>query len=187
MTHRDRRWLLVVSAGLAVALAGCRHASETGGASTAAPVREPATPAPSFPREPSVEEPVVAVGTLDPARVEPGGTATLVIHVRTAATWHIYAHDATGTPNTPTELTLALPPGVEAVEEWQHPPAHSEPGTGGRVLEGSFVFQRKLRVQPAAARGSREIVCEMSYQACDPLMCRPPERLTVRIPMEVAR
>jgi hypothetical protein len=53
------------------------------------------------------------------------------------------------------------------------------------VLEGSFAFQRKLRARPAAELGSHELVCEIAYQACDPLMCRPPKRSTVRVPMVV--
>jgi hypothetical protein len=117
--------------------------------------------------------------------VRAGEIVTITIHVRTAPTWHIYAHEAVGTSNTPTELTLELPPGIEAVGEWQHPQSHPDRESGVPVLEGSFTFHHKLRARPAAELGSRELVCEIAYQACDPLMCRPPKRLTVRVPMAV--
>jgi len=184
MADPGRMAVLLVGALVALLPAGCRPLQATSARAPTVVFASAADPAPAFPRAPSPAAPVVAAGTLEPAGEE-ADTVTLAIHVRTAPTWHIYAHDAGGTANTPTALTLELPPGIEAVEGWRHPPAHPDRESGAPVLAGSFAFRRTLRARPGAVPGAQELVCEMTYQACDPMMCRPPERLTVRVPVVV--
>jgi hypothetical protein len=176
---------LSAMAVLIASAAACRHTPAPMQRREPAEVREIAPAAPSFPHAPSPADPVVAVAAVEPARARLGDEFTLVVFVRTAPTWHIYAHEATGSSSLPTELALELPPGIEAIEPWLHPPSHPEHSSHVAVLEGSFEFRRKLRAQPGAAPGPREIACELTYQACDPLMCRPPERLSVRATLVV--
>jgi len=134
-----------------------------------------------FPREPSREEPVVAVAIVEPRPIVTGVPFTLTIHVRTAPTWHIYPHDAEGTPNVRTQLTLELPEGIEALGGWEHPSSQHDPASGMSILAGEFSFRHALRAQASATVGSpQDLVCTMDYQCCDPFTCRPPERLVVR-------
>jgi hypothetical protein len=67
--------------------------------------------------EPDREHPVVAEARLTPATLRAGEALTLVVRVRTAPTWHVYAVGGSNGPGVPTTLTLKLPKGVEAQGE----------------------------------------------------------------------
>jgi DsbC/DsbD-like thiol-disulfide interchange protein len=122
---------------------------------------------------------VVAAAALQPARARPGETVTLVIEVRTAPGWHIYAVEAGPGPVVPTALTLQLPPGWSAVGDWVVPEAGSNLDGPGKIYEGAFAFRRPLTVAEQASAGAVEVNCDLRYQACDPFGCRPPAVLTV--------
>lgn len=138
-----------------------------------------------LPRDPTPAEPVVAAACAQPQCLAPGEAFTLTIHVRTAPTWHIYAHEAGTTSKARTELALELPPGIEAAGDWQYPPAHSDPVSGEAILEGRLEFHQQLRVVPSAQPGKHKISATLRYQCCDPFQCRPPEKLGVACEVEV--
>ena len=136
------------------------------------------------PKEPDARHPVVATAELKPAMVQAGETLELVIRVKTAPTWHIYAVGGSNGPGIPTSLKVTLPKGVVVEGEWACP----EPikGTDGQMIhEGSFEFRHRLRVDADAKRGPMEVACELGYEACDPSACRPPARITLKAQAEV--
>jgi len=139
--------------------------------------------------EPAPSNPVAAAAVLVPATLEAPATATLVIRVRTAPTWHIYPVDRPVGTAQPTRLELKLPDGVEPAGDWLHPEAAISPGAaeGQLVYEGDFTFRRRLQFTEQTPSGRVEISCQIDYQACDPFLCRPPESLTVQAAAEVVQ
>jgi DsbC/DsbD-like thiol-disulfide interchange protein len=135
--------------------------------------------------EPTGDRPVVAAATLQPTPARPGRTIVLVVQVRTAPGWHIYAAGADSGPAVPTSLTLKLPAGWSAAEEWVLPEAVPNQDGQGGIYEGSFAFRRSLTVPRQAAPGPVDVICELRFRACDPFSCRPPATLTVSARTEV--
>jgi hypothetical protein len=133
--------------------------------------------------EPDAEHPVVASADLSPGKLKAGGTLDLIVRVRMAPTWHIYAAVGSKGPGIPTTLSLRLPEGIEAEGDWTYPEAHR--GSDGQMIhEGAVEFRRKLRVG-RAARGTIRVSCEFGYQACDPHSCQLPTKETLRGTAEV--
>ena len=137
--------------------------------------------------EPVGHKPVAAGAAVSPSRLMAPGTAILLIRIRTAAGWHIYAVDKPSGTAQPTMLELSLPKGVEPDGDWVLPDAAvGELAADGKAIyEGNFSFRRRLKVTETAQPGELEVACEIRYQACDPFSCRPPETLRVEAVVEV--
>ncbi len=131
--------------------------------------------------EPTAAEPVIWSAAVVPATAVAGAEVVVEIRARMAAGWTIHPVDASPGPASPTTLNLELPPGVEAVGDWELPPTRrplDKPGSGA-VYEGEVTFRQTLRVDKAAAAGALEIRCEVGFQACDAEMCRRPEKVSL--------
>jgi Disulphide bond corrector protein DsbC len=134
--------------------------------------------------EPDARNPVIARAELSPSKVRLGETLTLVVRVETAPAWHIYDAQGTGGPGVPTTLKLKLPEGVEAEGDWTYPKPRR--GSDGQMIyEGKLEFRHELRVGSDAGRGPIQVMCEIGYQACDLLSCRPPTTVTLEAEAEV--
>jgi DsbC/DsbD-like thiol-disulfide interchange protein len=190
-----RRGLTIMGLAVVAAACGCDDRSSSPAAAlpspadrprageSAGPAASPATPIAL--EEPTGDRPVVAAAVLQPGRPQPGQSVTLVVEVRTAPGWHIYAVEPGSGPVVPTSLTLKLPIGWTAAGEWVRPEAVSNLDGPGKIYEGAFAFRRPLTVSGQAAPGPVELACELRYQACDPFGCRPPATLIVRARAEV--
>ncbi len=160
LAHRDRMFFTDVG-GFKFMIAP----ESMRGASSTAPLRP----------EPDPEHPVASYAELLPRKVIAGETLDLVVRVKTAPTWHIYATTGSKGPGIPTALKLETPKGIRPEGEWIGP----EPSRGldGQMIhEGTFEFRRKLRVKSDAALGSIRVLCEFSYQACNLRACQPPAK-----------
>jgi hypothetical protein len=135
--------------------------------------------APILTEEPTAKNPFVAKAALRPGEGTAGDTVELVIEGKTAPGWHIYAAGEAVGGATATSLELKAPPGVEPAGVWQYPQA--QPGQEGqaRIYAGRLLFRRLLKITDAAQRGPIEVQCALTYQACDPFRCLPPETLTL--------
>ena len=181
IARRPAAWLSAALLGLLACRAHEGSAAPASPASPASPAaakspQPPAEPQPVFP-EPSNASPVVVAASLAPARIAAGGTSVLTIRVKVAPTWHIYPLGDSGGANAPTELGLDLPDGIEWSGKWIEPPTARDPMTHAQIHSGEFEFQRTLKAGAAAAGSSHALEGWMSYQVCDPMMCRPPARL----------
>jgi hypothetical protein len=136
------------------------------------------------PHQPDAKHPVVAAAELSPAKVHPGETFTLIIRVKTAPSWHIYAVEGSSGPSVPTTLKLKLPEHVVADGDWTYPEA-TRASDRQMIYEGEIAFRRALRVDASAASGPIEVACELGYQACDPFSCRLPTGLELKTQAEV--
>ena len=134
--------------------------------------------------EPTSARPVTVGAVIYPSHVSRGTEFTLLVEVRTAPSWHVYP-TAGVEGYAPTRLGLELPEGVEAAEEWRVPsPTEGHDGVRS-IYEGAIQFQRPLRVRPDATIGEHILECRLSYQACDPMLCRPPETQTLRVKLTI--
>ena len=127
---------------------------------------------------PNAEQPTVAQAELSPTKIPPGGTLELILKVKVASTWHIYAVGSPQGPGVPTTLKLTLPEGVEAEGEWNCPAPVRSLG-GQMIYEGSLEFRRRLRVAKGAAYGPIDVSCDFVFQACDPFSCQLPTKVVL--------
>jgi hypothetical protein len=176
-------------AGVALLGTSCRAADVPDTApsppKTTAPRAEPTVPAAPR-RTPTNADPVVVTATLEPPRIAPGGTSLLTIHVDVATAWHIYPRGAPSGANAPTALAIELPAGLEWDGDWRDPPPQRDPLTHSGFHSGAFDFTRNVKAGASLAAGAVELAGAISYQVCDPLMCRPPERQEWRATLVVA-
>ncbi len=135
--------------------------------------------------EPTPEKPVVAVALLRPDKGKTGDTLDLVIEIHIAAGWHIYAVDTPAGSPIPTSVVEKLAEGVEGAQAWQYPKAVASPDGHASIYEGKLTFRRPLRITPRAHVGSLDIACELTYQACDPFHCLPPQTLSLAAKGEI--
>ena len=140
--------------------------------------------APEAAPEPDAQHPVVAAAELSPLRSRAGESSVIIVRVKLAPAWHIYAAEGSNGPGVSTALKLKLPEGVEADGQWSYP----KPVLGSddqKIYEGMVEFRRKLRVRPDAAVGPVSVTCELGYQACDPVSCRPPTKVELVATAEI--
>ena len=141
--------------------------------------------APILVDEPTLENPFVAKAELRPAARSADDTVELVIEARTAPGWHIYAVGDSPAGTIPTSVEVKLPRGVEPAGPWKYPQAKPGQDGQGGIYEGKLQFLRRLQITENAPKGPIEVQCELTYQACDPFRCRPPETLKLSAKGEV--
>ena len=125
--------------------------------------------------KPDMEHPVAAYAELLPRQAMAGETLNLVVRVKTAPSWHIYAIKGSKGLGIPTALKLETPNGITPEGEWICPDSTRDLD-GQMIHEGTFEFRHKLRVETDAAQGSIRVLCELSYQACNLRSCQPPAK-----------
>ncbi len=146
--------------------------------------RRPSPTADEAVPEPDARHPVVATAELAPATGHRGQSWVIIIRVKLAPAWHIYAAEGPNGSGIPTTLELRLPDAIEADGQWSYPKAIL--GSDGQMIyEGALEFRRKLRVRPDAAAGPISVACEFGYQACNPVSCHPPTKLELAAHAEV--
>jgi len=130
-----------------------------------------------------------AAADVKPARVPPGGTALLRVHVESEPTWHVYSmRDKTGLP---TKIDFPnLPEGITFAEgsDWSEPEPKSFAqfdGTVSLVHEGRVVFERPIRVASDAAPGERLIHGTLQGMACDAKTCKAPATVPLQAKLVV--
>jgi DsbC/DsbD-like thiol-disulfide interchange protein len=118
-----------------------------------------------------------------PAKVPAGDIAVIVIRVRTAPAWHVYAPDPGLAPSfMPLTISLETGAGIEAIGEWSRPRTRIDPMSGVAIWAGDLEFRRLAQVRREAEAGTIELAATLGYQACDPMRCLPPaaEKLIAR-------
>jgi Disulphide bond corrector protein DsbC len=138
------------------------------------------------PQEPDSANSVIASAELYPANVRSGEELDVVVRVKTAPIWHIYAVGRSGGPGVPTTLELTLPKGVDIKSEWSCPDPIRTPD-GEFAYEGAIEFRRRLRVGTDVTPGRIDVSCALGYQACNRFSCQLPTHMKLRASGEVAK
>lgn len=130
-------------------------------------------------------QPVSATLTLPRNELKAGETIDLSIKLEIAPLWEIRSLDASP-PAPATELTLDLPPGLEAVGEWQAPkPQHSSMPDGHEAYSGEVVFHRQIKASLNTEAGEKQIKSRIRYQACNDRQCLAPTAIDLVVPLRV--
>jgi hypothetical protein len=125
-------------------------------------------PAPQLPT-PTPDNPVTAALWLTSAI---DNDLELHLQLQIAPAHHLYAN--TSTPFTPTTIKLTSPD-LRPISLLLAP----TPDAQGH-LTGVVEFQQQLHVSPTAAPGPHELICDVTFQACNPELCWPPRTLTLK-------
>lgn len=152
------------------------------------------TPAQSRPRfplpapEPTNTNPVAASATLVKGRAN-DGTHELLVAVRIAPGWHIFATDEVGGPSASTTIEVELPDGMQQVQSWSVPDPDLDASGAGfvtRVYTGEVHFRCRLKQTANAFAEPAPIRCRLGYQACNQFSCKPFQTLTLTASIEVS-
>lgn len=182
------------TAGLLL-MGGCKEAPSNGPPTAAAviinPARIKAAAADIDLNQPNDSRPLSAGAALSSSSVKPGEHVAIVVKINLAPTWHIYAVE--GTPfekepelgTAPTALNLSLPPGVEALGQWQTPGVIHDKEFGGGYYEGELLFHRILRLGDQVPDGPIKIKCDLIYQACNDNTCLPKKQTALTAAVSV--
>jgi DsbC/DsbD-like thiol-disulfide interchange protein len=125
---------------------------------------------------PDAKHPIISHAEISPAKVRAGEALELIVTVKVAPTWHIYAVGGSRGPGVPTTSIVTLPNGVEADSEWTCPQPVRDTG-GQMIYQGTQKFRRRLRAAQGVLLGPIDLKCEFGYQACDPFSCRLPTKV----------
>jgi hypothetical protein len=121
---------------------------------------------------------------LEPASVAVGAQSRLLLTLQIADGWHVYGKSGGDAGQIPLQIKAELPDGIEAVEQWQWPPAQVE--HFGKAVD---IYQRRqvfaLPVRALGASGKVVIRLSLSYQACKDEICAPPEQATLAATLRV--
>jgi FG-GAP-like repeat len=137
------------------------------------------------PEEPTEREPVVASLSIEPIRAKPGDIVTATVTVKLARDWHINPVANLREFASPTKLELTLPDGTATAGAWDIRKPDIGLVDSGPVYTGEVRFTRSLKVDTSAQSGKLELVCKLSYQACDEHRCLRPTSKTLRVPLEI--
>jgi hypothetical protein len=135
--------------------------------------------------------PVVWKATPAASSLRAGGTVRVTLSVAIATGWHIYA--MTQGPGGPTPLGIEVPKGqpFTLAGKIQAPPPDVTFDQNFRIdvaqHEGSARFVLPVAVAPSAAAGKTSMSVSARYQACNASICLPPETVTLRVPVTIAK
>ncbi len=136
---------------------------------------------------PNASEPVTAAAQLSQPKIAVGGTTTLVVRLKTAKPWTIYAIDNPEDTGTPTRLELTLPSGLVQQSDWSFPTAKTKDSPFGPVqyYSDDVRFSVPLTTSASAKAGPAELLCTVHYQACSDATCTAPTSQRLTIPLVI--
>jgi hypothetical protein len=125
---------------------------------------------------------VTAAAWLAPPTAVPGGATELRVKVRVAGGYHLYT--AAGAKPPFTAASVEIKPSDHVRPNGQ---CHVEGADARERLTGVAEFRQPLRVSEDAAAGHHEVVCVLTFQACNDELCWPPRNLVLKTSFSVVR
>lgn len=105
--------------------------------------------------------------------------AYLAVKVKVHENWHIYAYVPEGGFFIQSEIAVELPGGVQA-KLVKEPKTHGYDADPQIMLyKGDLLFVYEL-TGSGIANGKQAVAATLSYQACDPYACLPPDEIVVK-------
>jgi len=108
-----------------------------------------------------------------------GALVTLVVRLKVADGWHVYAQVPQDVPYKPIKIDAHLPDGFRWNEDWQTPLATNGDVPGLTEYRGDVVFTRQFYSTTTA---KAKIDGEVQFQVCDVQQCMP----AAKAPFEVS-
>tara|TARA_R110002073_G_scaffold75697_15_gene184672 strand:+ start:502 stop:1143 length:642 start_codon:yes stop_codon:yes gene_type:complete len=191
-SHRCKPlWLFLIVFFL---LVGCGHRPET--ATNLSRVPEPAVSrsdstndnqlepppaAPEFIKPSSEDDPVEVRFAASKRDVRVGESFDVSVAFSIDPAYEIHSMDASA-PQIPTQIELELPVGFTAVEDWDAPaPVRSLNPGGQSVFTGEVEFVQTIQVSNEIEPGDHQLICSVSYQACNSRRCLRPTKSVLTI------
>lgn len=110
----------------------------------------------------------------------PGDSVAVIVKVRMAPGWHIYAYVPENMPYIVTEYLLEPDSNVKKVGAWtKSVPIASTTDKGVMIYEDVAVFTHKLKKTSKQAKG--KISTGLYYQTCNLQQCLPPDEVKVEL------
>ena len=197
---RDKRRFFGVLALLASGLlSGCRRDASSQQTAITVPHKHsasgaakesPAPPRDAQPKEVESSDQALAAKLLvRPSRSAPGAKATLVVHIKLHRGWHIAPFAVPSGPTQPTQLSLKLPKGIQAIGDWKAPETTTlYDGSGpSSAYVGDLMFSHELAIDSNQLTGPVEINCRLNYQACNESMCLRSNELSLGTTLEIIK
>jgi hypothetical protein len=130
----------------------------------------------------------VVNATPQPAEVNAGGTAQVIVHLKIQTGYHVNANPPTFPYLKATELDL--PPGNGISTEFVYYPSpltrtFAFADKPLAVYEGDTDIKATIKADKAASKGERSLAAQLRVQACDDQVCYPPGQIELRIPLTV--
>jgi hypothetical protein len=112
-----------------------------------------------------------------------GALLTLVVRVKVADGWHVYAQVPKDVPYKPIRIDAQLPDGFRWNEDWQAPLATNGDVAGLTEYRGDVVFTRQF-YSTAAVKKAR-IDGNVQFQVCDVQQCMPAAKAPFEVPVTI--
>jgi hypothetical protein len=141
----------------------------------------------STPNEPAIAapnsaQPVTAAAWLSPPGVQAGDEMVLHVRVRVAGGHYLHSTTVSDSVFTPLSIETDSSDALHSAGDWAFPTADAR----GR-LTGTLDFTRTLRASDSAATGKHDVICNLTYQACNDEVCWPPQKLVLKAPFKIHR
>jgi uncharacterized protein YyaL (SSP411 family) len=125
------------------------------------------------------------------AQRAPGEAFSVAVRVQIEPGFHLYGPPPAGSEMLVQATTLKLLPveGLQAgAQKLPKGNAQEDPLLGGKVTvyEDSIGFTFEVDIDANASLGARELIIELSYQACDEKLCLPPGKIVLSTPLLVS-
>jgi hypothetical protein len=112
-----------------------------------------------------------------------GALVTLVVRIKVADGWHLYAQVPQDVPYKPTKIDAQLPDTFRWNEDWQTPLATNGDVAGLTEYRGDLVFTRLFYSTVAAKKA--KIDGNVHFQVCDVQQCMPAATATFEVPVTI--
>jgi hypothetical protein len=112
-----------------------------------------------------------------------GALVTLVVRVKVADGWHVYAHVPNDVPYKPIKIDAQLPDSFRWSEDWETPLATDGDVAGLTEYRGDLVFTRQF--YSTAAIKKAKIDGDVQFQVCDVQQCMPAAKATFEVPVTI--
>ena len=122
-------------------------------------------------------------------RYPAGGSYPILFQIRISKPWYIHGANESGDGLIPTVLSFPETSGVE-LKEFQFPEPEKKrfeyTSKQVEVFSGELLVRANLVVSEKALTGEQLIKGRLSYQACSPTSCKPPENAPISVSIFVA-
>jgi hypothetical protein len=112
-----------------------------------------------------------------------GALITLVVRLKIADGWHVYAQVPQDVQYKPIKIDAQLPDGVRWNEDWQTPLATNGDVPGLTEYRGDVVFTRQFYSTATIAKA--KINGTVQFQVCDVQQCMPAAKASFEIPVTI--
>jgi hypothetical protein len=112
-----------------------------------------------------------------------GALVTVVVRLKVADGWHVYAQVPQEVPYKPIKIDAQLPDSFRWNEDWQTPLATNGDVPGLTEYRGDAIFTRQFYSTGAVAK--TKINGNIQFQVCDVQRCMPAAKATFEVPVTI--